>query len=202
VPEWNGPRRQAAASTLKQPFAWNRKAQRTSTTPRVFLNPESDFFDNQVPAEWRAESWDMIHQCCALIFIILTKRPQNILKMLAPDWGTGWPHVWIGVSVENMTEARRRIPVLLKVPCKTRLLSCEPLLESLDLTPWLATGDLHWVIVGGETDAAPRPTCPDCMRDIRDQCVWLAVALFVKQMTGGERVPIPADLQIREYPNE
>lgn len=47
--------------------------------------------------------------------------------------------------------AAKRIPELLATPAAVRFLSCEPLLEGLDLEPWLATGLLHWVICGGES---------------------------------------------------
>jgi protein gp37 len=56
-----------------------------------------DLWDNRVPDEWRTEALDIIRQCRHLDWLILTKRPQNIAKMLPPDWGDGWPHVWLGV---------------------------------------------------------------------------------------------------------
>jgi protein gp37 len=52
----------------------------------------------------------------------------------------GWSHVWLGATVENMTEARRRIPILLRVPARVHWLSVAPLLEPLDLRPWLGRG--------------------------------------------------------------
>ena len=111
-----------------------------------------DFWDNQVPDEWRIEALNAIRQCRNLDWLILTKRPQNILKMLPPDWGPlGWSHVWLGATVENMTEARRRIPILLRVP-RVHWLSVAPLLEPLDLRPWLGRG-VDWIVVGGETGA-------------------------------------------------
>lgn len=61
------------------------------------------------------------------------------------------PNVWLGTSVENQAAAEKRIPELLATPAAVRFLSCEPLLEGLDLEPWLATGLLHWVICGGES---------------------------------------------------
>ena len=89
-----------------------------------------DFWDNQVPDEWRIEALNMIGQCHNLDWLILTKRPQNILKMLPPDWGPlGWSHVWLGATVENMVEARRRIPILLRVPARVHWLSVARLLE-------------------------------------------------------------------------
>jgi protein gp37 len=61
------------------------------------------------------------------------------------------PNVWLGVSVEDQAAADERIPALLDTPAAVRSLSCEPLLEPVDLEPWLATGLLHWVICGGES---------------------------------------------------
>ena len=68
-----------------------------------------DFWDNQVPDQWRTEALNTIRQCRNLDWLILTKRSQNILKMLPSDWGSrGWSHVWLGATVENMIEAGRR----------------------------------------------------------------------------------------------
>ena len=46
-----------------------------------------------------------------------------------------WPlsNVWLGVSVENQHFADERVPLLLRTPAAVRFLSCEPLLEALDL---------------------------------------------------------------------
>lgn len=51
-------------------------------------------------------------------------------------WTRGeWPvpNVWLGVSVEDQKSADARIPLLLKVPAAVRFLSCEPMLEAIDL---------------------------------------------------------------------
>lgn len=44
------------------------------------------------------------------------------------------PNVWLGVSVESQQYADERIPLLLDTPASVRFLSCEPLLEAVDLT--------------------------------------------------------------------
>ena len=81
------------------------------------LHVSDDFWDNRVSEEWRLEALNVIHQCRNLDWLILTKRPQNIRKMLPSDWGPlGWSQVWLDATVENMTEARRRMPILLRVP--------------------------------------------------------------------------------------
>ena len=43
------------------------------------------------------------------------------------------PQLWIGTSVENQATAEERIPHLLATPAAVRFLSCEPLLDPLNL---------------------------------------------------------------------
>jgi protein gp37 len=93
-----------------------------------------------VPRRWRDDLWYRIDQTPNLDWLLLTKRPQNIAKML-PDpetgvkpWGNGWPNVWLGVSAGNQEEADRNIPILLATPARMHFVSCEPLLGPIDLT--------------------------------------------------------------------
>jgi protein gp37 len=175
----------SAASTWKQPLAWNRKAARLGVRYRVFCASLADVFDNQVPDEWRADLWDLIRQTPHLDWLLLTKRPQNIAKMLPGIWSVGWPNVWLGTTVENQTEADRRIPHLLAVPAVVRFLSCEPLLGPVNLRPWIDL--LDWIICGGESGPGARPMHPDWARSLRDQCVAAGVAFLFKQW--GEWAP-------------
>lgn len=50
-------------------------------------------------------------------------------------------------------------------------------------------GSVRWVIAGGESGAGARPTHPDWLRSIRDQCQEAAVPFFFKQW--GEWMPTP-----------
>lgn len=108
------------------------------------------------------------------------------------------PNVWLGTSVENQ-EAAYRIDWLVKTPAAVRFLSCEPLLGPLDLDKWLwqdnsgfsgadtpyePTGDLHWVIVGGESGPGYRPVTLSWVRDILDQCQPVGIPFFFKQVGG------------------
>jgi protein gp37 len=143
-----------------------------------------------------------------LDWLLLTKRPQNILNMLPTDWGDGWSHVWLGCTCENQQEADRRIPHLQAVPARLRFLSCEPLLEAVcpDLT------GIDWVIVGGESGSHARPMDPAWARQLRGQCA-AAVAYFFKQAgsdrrarpgvthkKGEDPAEWPADLRVRQFP--
>lgn len=146
-------RKRTSESYWRQPLLWNKRAAKEGTRPRVFCASMADVFDNAVPAEWREDLWALIHDTPHLDWLLLTKRPQNIAKMLpgsdgAGDtpharsvWGAGWPNVWLGTTVENQAEADRRIPHLLAVPAAKRFLSMEPLLAPVDLRGWLRAFD-------------------------------------------------------------
>ena len=62
--------------------------------------------------------------------------------------------VWIGTSVESQKYAPR-LTVLERLPASVRFVSAEPLLERIDLRPWLERGVLNWVIAGGESGPGP-----------------------------------------------
>ena len=94
----HAPRVRSAASTWRQPLSWQRKAVKDGVRRRVFCSELSAVFDNHVPTEWRADLWDLIRSCPDLDWLLLTKRPQNIRKMLPVDWRSGWPNVWLGTT--------------------------------------------------------------------------------------------------------
>lgn len=143
---WAGDRRRTSAANWKQPLKWNAAAAKAGVRARVFCASLADVFDNQVPEDWRSDLWSIVRDTSNLDWLMLTKRPQNIPKMLPAAYGFGdpdhpvdkqewpWPNVWLGTTAENQEEADRRIPHLLAVPAKVHFLSCEPLLAPIDLT--------------------------------------------------------------------
>ena len=200
-------------SYWQQPIAWNREALAAGMRHRVFCASMADIFDNHAAPDWRADLWALIRATPALEWQLLTKRPQSIAGMLPPDWGEGWSNVWLGTTTENQLEAARRVPHLVAIPAAIRFLSVEPMLEAIDLSPWLA--QLHHVIVGGESGIGnrSRPMHPDWLRALRDQVQTAGLALFVKQLGSnrtawpGVRHPKgedpsewPADLRIQDFP--
>lgn len=185
-----------SAANRRKPLAWDRAAKAAGERHRVFCASLADVFDNHasILPEWREDLWALIRATPNLDWLMLTKRPGNIAKMLPPDWGRGYPNVWLGCTVVNQAEADRDIPKLLAVPAAVRFLSMEPLLGPVDLVgdqaesgfkPWL--DGIHLVIVGGESGAHARPMHPDWARSLRDQCVAAGVPFFFKQW--GEWVP-------------
>ena len=194
-------RRRTADSTWRQPLAWNRKAQAAGKRARVFCASLADVFDNQVPDAWREDLFHLIARTEHLDWLLLTKRPQNIARMLPrvpgdhwAAWGAGWPNVWLGTTVENQAEAERRIPHLLSVPARVRFLSCEPMLDRVHIREhWLVrhhdnSARIDWIIAGGESGPGARLPAQDWLRALRDQCAAAGVPFFFKQW--GEWAPI------------
>ncbi|OLU44958.1 DUF5131 family protein [Faecalibaculum rodentium] len=129
----------------------------------------SDFFLEDADA-WRQEAWDIMRQRPDVRFLIPTKRIHRIRDCLPPDWHGGWPHISIAVSVENQTAARQRLDLFLTIPCQHRLIFAAPLLEELDLYPWLKTGGFQLVSVAGESGLEARPCDFDWMEKIYLDC--------------------------------
>ena len=135
---WGGPRRRTSAATWRKPLKWEREAQNEGERRRVFCASWADAFDNQVPEKWRADLWALIARCRALDWMLLTKRPQNVMKMLPEGWP--WPHVWLGATSENQEEGDRRLPILLRIPAVVRFASVKPQLGRVDLGDYVSAG--------------------------------------------------------------
>lgn len=196
IVKWgNEPRRLASPGYWKRPVKWNRDAEKSGDRPRIFPSL-CDPFDNQVDPQWRSELFQLIEDTPHLIWTLLTKRPQNVTKMIWPKWDAGLPrNIWLGATVESRSELKR-VFHLREVPAAVRFLSCEPLLEALGP---LYLGGIHWVITGGESGPKRRPMDLAWMRDIRDQCAGAGVAFFGKQ---DDKVrELPADLLVRQLPH-
>lgn len=193
--------RRAAANDNRDPVLGRRR--------RIFINSLSDFFDNHRSVVWRDDAWKLIRECPGLIFILVTKRPQLISRMLPPFWDEIAERVWVITTAENQEWADRRIPDLLeswrgRARPAVLGISVEPILGEIDLTNVADDGTgainalngdvwcvgkegpvkgekLDWVIVGGESGDEARPMHPRWVRDLRDQCAKAGVAFHFKQ---------------------
>ena len=128
----------------------------------------------------------MIRETPNLDWLILTKRIGNVVAMVPHDWPTGFPNVWLGISVVNQEEADRDIPKLLSTPAALRWLSMEPLLGPVDIVRASSSCEkkMDWVVVGGESGPHARPMQSQWVEDLRHQCLDRDVAFFFKQWGG------------------
>lgn len=194
---------------LDEPLHWKKSS-------RIFVCSMGDLFHEDVLESNLTEIFTIIGLFCIdHTFLILTKRPER-MKNFVDDWiadnlpiptagkkctqGIKWPipNVWLGVSIEDQKTADERIPILLQIPAGKKFVSCEPLLEEIDLIKAsecnypnemkkLGIG-LDWVICGGETGPGARPFHPDWVRSLRDQCQAAGVPFFFKSW--GEWLPV------------
>ncbi len=189
----HGERKRTSAANWRKPLQWAKAA--NGNRPRVFCASLADVFDNQVPRDWREDLWDLIAWTKELDWLLLTKRPENIHKML-PQGGL-WPNVWLGTTAEDQEHFDRRYIELANVPASVHFISYEPALGPLSLRESYPFPD--WIICGGESGPDRRMMQPQWARDLRDECAARSIPFFMKQMTG--KAPIPADLLVRQFPH-
>lgn len=169
---------QLHANRLKAPVKWK--------PSRVFVNSLSDLFHEDIPTEFINEVYETMEQLAPQHeYQVLTKRAERMRDYL--NWRYGGHripsrHIWHGVSAENQRMLWERGEFLRQTRSAVRFISAEPLLGPLNLDFYLPS--LDWVIVGGESGPRLRPTNPDWVRSIRDQCVTAGVYFFFKQWGG------------------
>ncbi|HMP79301.1 MAG TPA: DUF5131 family protein [Pirellulaceae bacterium] len=210
------------------------------------------WIDRATGTNWQAESLDCSFACDELArlddvrrrlfslieatqnldWLLLTKRPENIQRMLPGLHRRD--NLWAGCSVENQ-ETTKRIDKLVNCRDLAALLflSCEPLLSAVDLLPFFGgpyvelprdvvhenyNFGIDWVIVGGESGPNARPCDVEWIRFIVKQCREAGVPCFVKQLgshpiengkpiklrdrKGGNPDEWPDDLRVREFPKQ
>lgn len=202
----------------------SRRAKQEGRRLRVFCQSMSDTFEGpetcggpnsenwKLMSRLRQEFLELIPAHPELDFLLLTKRPENVLKYgrAGMSWHQdGVPsNAWIGTSVEDQKTADERILDLMRIPAKVLFLSCEPLLGGVNLmgvardrlgqslncltgtisdSGMTYVNKVNWVIVGGESGRDARPMHPDSARQLRNQCVEAGVPFFFKQW--GEWAP-------------
>jgi len=216
------PRQRTTEAYWKQPLKWDRarglaiRAHMADQghTPfpephRVFCASLADVFDNEVPAQWRADLWDLIFATPNLSWLLVTKRIGNVERMAAEAMpaserpGPFPPNVRLIITVCNQEEADRDIPKLLALPCKNGV-SYEPALARVDWCEalgiwWNSTTKLwekdagrfvEWIIVGGESTQGAgkaRPFDREWAYSTIRQCKAAGVPCFVKQLGSNVR---------------
>jgi len=186
---------------LDQPLKWKK--------PRmVFVCSMSDLFHENVEPTFIQDTFWVMEKAPQHIFMVLTKRPDNMRKLLHVFYSGGHElpkNIWLGVTAENQARADERIPILLQIPAAVRFVSVEPMLGPVDLELYLPyvqhplreewhrngyhirrlnrgiqSNVLDWVICGGETGPGARPMCPDWVESILYQCKEAGIPFFFK----------------------
>jgi protein gp37 len=161
---------------LMEPLFWSKPSM-------VFVNSMSDLFHPSVPEKFIACVTTVMCEANWHTYQVLTKRSDRLRELLNGRLrpAAEMPHIWWGVSVENVKHGKPRINHLRDTPASVKFLSIEPLLEDLgrvDLT------GMHWVIVGGESGPGARPIREPWVESLQIQCTDAGVPFFFKQWGG------------------
>lgn len=135
------------------PLKWNRAASKAGKRARVFCSSMADVFEQLPPGHpddammyrERARLFEIIANTPWLDWLLLTKRPENIQRMVPERW-TKFPplNVWLGTTVESQEVAAERLKHLLSIPAAVHFVSAEPLLSRLDLRAFMWPTHWHW----------------------------------------------------------
>jgi len=159
----DAPRKQQSEHYWGDPLRWDRAAAKAGERHRVFCASMSDVFESRSDLDpIRARLWDLISKTPNLDWLLLTKRPENMIGMTPASWCDGWPsNVWAGTTAATQEWADKRIPILLRVPARVRWISAEPLLGPIDFSDWMS---ISWQCGGcHEYFSGPlQRTCPAC----------------------------------------
>ena len=144
----------------------------------VYLCFSTDFLIEEADS-WRAECWQMIRERSDLHFLFLTKRIERFSACVPADWNGGYDNVTVGCTVENQDRADYRLSIFKDLPVKHKNIICQPLLETIDLAPYLEGIEL--VVVGGESDRNARPLDYGWVLAIREHCMARHVPFQFRQ---------------------
>lgn len=129
--------------------------------------------------EWRSECWKMMKERSDCTFLFLTKRIDRFMECIPDDWGEGYENVVVGCTIENQKNADYKLDIFSKLPIKHKVITAQPLIERIDIEPYLDGVEL--VVVGGESDRNARPLKYDWVLDIREQCIRKKVSFEFRQ---------------------
>ena len=168
---------------LEEPVKWK-------VPKRVFVCSMGDLFGDDISTEFIDSILEVIAACPQHIFIVLTKRPENIETKLyevtednpCRELGGGdyLPNLWLGVTVEEQIVADSRISALLEIPAGSRFVSVEPMFGAVNMERWLPRID--WVIVGAMTGPGAQQYRPkiEWIENIVGQARRFNVPIFMK----------------------
>lgn len=219
-------------ATWRAPIRWNYLADRAREKRRIFISLCDPFDDWEGQVEdhngqrctidgkpltldiLRERMWELVDATQNLQWLLFTKRPQNVRRMIAPcvveplfNAGKSLYHrqnVCLAVSISTQSTIDTYVPRLLELRdlFPVIALSIEPMLGAVELGP--ALQGLDWVIAGGESGPGHRSCSVKWIQNVADECCRASVAFWCKQDSdykSGQQGRIPEALwKIKELP--
>ena len=144
----------------------------------VYLCFSTDFLIEEADA-WRNECWQMIKERSDLKFLFLTKRIDRFMSCAPENWNDGYDNVIVCCTIENQKNADCKLSIFKDLPIKHKCITCQPLLENIEIEKYL--DGIELVVVGGESDKNARPLDYDWVLNIREQCIRKKVSFEFRQ---------------------
>jgi len=203
--KWGPGGTRSKTKTWNDPPRWQREAEASGHRAKVFCASLADIFEKRPELqEWRRELFQLIDKTPSLDYLMLTKRPENVPDMWYSQEQGGFGkteltrrefrrrNVWIGTSISDQDTADiwgQRLIRHCRPFARFLFLSLEPQIGPVDLDQLLSTGEIDWVIVGGESKQGkgePRKFDIAWVEQALQSCALFGVPCFVKQF--GSRV--------------
>ena len=119
----------------KEPLSWDREASKSNKPWRVFCGSLCDVMEDRRDLDERRQMlFDLIEVTPHLTWLLLSKRPENFVRLTPKTWINAWPpNAWALTTAENQRRLDERLPSLLCVPAQVRGLSIEPMLGPITI---------------------------------------------------------------------
>jgi protein gp37 len=206
-------RRMLSDHNWNEPLRWNRRAEKEGQMKRVFCGSMCDILEERDDLDpLRERLWNLIDVTPWLIWLLVSKRAQNFLRMV-PARHLDSPRVWPITTVES-GDYLWRAEALLRLASPIIGISYEPALQDVSFINWMDAKPekKKWVIFGGESGREARVCDPAwALRTVRESRAT-GTACFVKQLgskplamtlkhwQGADPAEWPDELRIREFP--
>jgi len=188
---------------------YQKQAEKQNKKLKIFCGSMMDIFEDNKPlnnptelfpdtASIRKELFFKIWNCNYdnLIFLFLTKRPQNISEYAPMSWLMKPPeNVWFGTSISDQETAFQYVNSLNAYHRNNLFLSIEPQIGPID---HINLDGIDWVIQGGESGPKKRPFKIEWAETMKEICAQQETPYFFKQIDKVK--PIPDHLMVREFP--
>ena len=179
---------------------WQKEAEALGEIHRVFVGSMMDIFEKSMPmidnkgneinlaTGILRESFfrNVVPNSKNLQFLLLTKRPSNINKMIPLDWIQNPPHnVIFGTSASDQETYDNMTNHLKKVNGR-RFVSVEPQVAEIKIGNEFG---IDWIIQGGESGKNKRPFDLKWAYSLRQECKKRDIPYFFKQIDKVQKVP-------------
>lgn len=162
--------------------------------PDLPLREQPFYLDNEeapypLSMTFKEALYETMKACPQHRFYLLTKQPQNLIKI------SPFPtNCYIGVTVTRQSQLNEALKYLKQIEATVKFISFEPLLEKveLDIMNKLKDAGINWIIIGAQTKPY-RPPKIEWVKEIVDAADSAGIPVFLKNnlqpIMGGYPIP-------------